>query len=529
MGWVIVVLLAIGVIYFLTKGNATPPAPAPSKKAAQRPPGRPVASASRAPTYTREHPPTSPSPEQWNSKGREIPFAEPGLNGPLFQYGGISIPGGVEHRGPYAVIDFETTGLSPRSDRIVEVAVARVDASGHIEDEFATLVNPDGRDVGPTFIHGITNAQVARAPTFAEVAPELLARISGAVVVAHNATFEEAFLAAELKRVDIDVSPIPALCTLWLGRHTFATPNYKLGTLARAGGVELVDKHAALGDVRAVSALLPQMIGKIRSPLLYNCPTVSWTATANPSGRRLPLVTRAVALRKGTDGWMHSLTARLPGMGLAPEDAVAEAYLDTLAEVLADGRLTREEALVLAELAGSAGMGRTQVLALNHRFLDGLKAAALDDAILTPTEIRQLRAAAKALSVPDYFGDLRSTTPPRTMPSGSAAPGDGVSANSMESRAQRGNQALTMQRNGASRADIAAAFGVGQDTVKSMLRDAKFYENPQSDPARLALSRAAWQARAAGVTRDRFQADRGLTSGKGTEAWRDAALLAHLL
>jgi DNA polymerase III epsilon subunit-like protein len=148
---------------------------------------------------------------------------------------------------------FETTGLSPRQgDRIVEVAVARVHAEGQIEDEFATLINPEGRDVGATFIHGITNEQVRRAPTFADVFPELLARMNGAVVVAHNATFEEAFLASELKRAGIAVTPIPALCTLWLGRQTFTTPNFKLGTLARAGGVPLVDKHAALGDVRAV-------------------------------------------------------------------------------------------------------------------------------------------------------------------------------------------------------------------------------------------------------------------------------------
>ncbi|MFC5730259.1 MULTISPECIES: 3'-5' exonuclease [Nocardioides] len=266
---------------------------------------------------------------------------------------------GAEHSGPYAVIDFETTGLSARRDRIVEVAIARVDASGRIEDEFATLINPEGRDVGPTFIHGITNAQVERAPTFADVAPELLCRLSGAVVVAHNATFEEAFLAAELKRAGLEVPRLPALCTLWLGRQTFTTPNYKLGTLARAAGVPLVDKHAALGDVRAVCALLPQMTRQLRTPVLFSCVPMSWTSR---NAQPLPLVTRAVALRKGSDGWMHSLMARLPVTGIAPHSASAEAYLDALTEVLSDGKITGEEAKVLAYLAGSAGMGGEQVL-----------------------------------------------------------------------------------------------------------------------------------------------------------------------
>ncbi|RYB90069.1 hypothetical protein EUA06_11705 [Nocardioides glacieisoli] len=524
MGWVIFVAIIVVVFYLVARSGDQA---AKSRSASQAKPGSSRArSTSRPPTYTRERGPSRPS-ENWRSEGREIPFAEPGLKGPLFQYGGTSVRGGSEHGGPFAVIDFETTGLSPRRDRVVEVAVARVHASGKIEDEFATLINPEGRDVGPTFIHGITNAQVKRAPTFAEIAPDLLARMSGAVVVAHNATFEEAFLAAELKRAGIEVRPLPALCTLWLGRQTFSTPNYKLGTLARAGGVTLVDKHAALGDVRAVSALLPQMASKLGAPLLYTGSPLDWTA-ADASDARIPLVTRAVSLRKGTDGWMPSLMARLPGTGLEPADAAAEAYLDALAEVLSDGRITREEAHLLADLAGSAGMGGSEVLALNQRFLEGLKSAALDDDVLTPTEIRQLRSAASDLSLAGYFSDLHPTPTPKL-----AAPlhlaSDATSTTSMQARGERGKEALAMQRAGSTRADIAVALGVGPETVKSLLRDAKFYENPEADPSRFALAGEARRARDAGVTRDRFQADRGLTPGKATEAWRDAAMLVSRL
>jgi len=484
-------------------------------------------SSGRSPTYTRERvEPSSRDPKPWNSGDREIPFAEPGLRGPLFNYGGTSVRRGSEHDGPFAVIDFETTGLSAKRDRIVEVAIARVDASGRIDDEFATLINPQGRDVGPTFIHGITNAQVRHAPTFAEVAPELLSRLSGAVVVAHNATFEEAFLAAELERADINAGPLPALCTLWLGRQTFATPNHKLSTIARAAGVPLVDKHAALGDVRAVSALLPQMQSKLRSPIRYSGMPGTWPPT---SSTPLPLVTRAVALRKGADGWMHSLMARLPSSGLAPSDAAAEAYLDALAEVLSDGRITGDEAKVLASLAGSAGMGGEQVAALNRRFLDGLKVAALDDEVLSTTEIRQLRTAAKALSMPDYFGEMKPTASAQAESQSPVPQLDVQASNSKEARSLRRAQALEMQRAGRSRADISTALGVSQDTVKSLLRDAKFYENPQSDPSRLALARDARQARDSGVTKDRFRSDRGITVGKSTEAWRDAAMLADTL
>lgn len=185
MGWLLFLLLFVAVVtYKLSRRKPSQPPLRSPRPAAQRqatspapprqagPPAKSPAPSRSAPAYTSERIATR-EPQPWTSEGREIPFAAPGLAGPLFRYGGTSVRDGAEHVGPYAVIDFETTGLSPRRDRIVEVAVARVDANGQIEDEFATLVNPDGRDVGPTFIHGITNDHVRNAPTFAEVAPEL--------------------------------------------------------------------------------------------------------------------------------------------------------------------------------------------------------------------------------------------------------------------------------------------------------------------------------------------------------------------
>jgi DNA polymerase-3 subunit epsilon len=218
--------------------------------------------------------------------------------------------------------------------------------------------------------------------------------------------------------------------------------------------------------------------------------------------------------------------ARLPANGLAPGDAAAEAYLDALTEVMSDGKLTGEEAKQLAHLAGSAGMGGEQVLALNRRFLDNLLAAARDDDMLTATEIRQLKAASKALSLPDYFGNLQASAVPaiEIARDDLMHPAAGA-GNSMKERAERGVQALALQREGSSRGDIAAALRVSQETVKSLLRDAKFYENLESDPSRLVIAREALEARGSGMTRDAFQRDRGMTPGKCTEAWRDAAIL----
>src|SRR5262249_5526380 len=117
------------------------------------------------------------------------------------------VPGG------FAVIDVETTGLSPGRDRVVEIAVVRTDRHGRVVDEWATLINPSGR-VGAAHIHGITVADVRAAPRFADVAGELVARMAGNVVVAHNAAFDVAFLRAEFERAGWPMPAVPVLCTL---------------------------------------------------------------------------------------------------------------------------------------------------------------------------------------------------------------------------------------------------------------------------------------------------------------------------
>ncbi|NYD98981.1 DNA polymerase-3 subunit epsilon [Kineosphaera limosa] len=463
---------------------------------------------------------------------REIPFAEAHMRGPLFSYAGPqgrSISG-LEHDGPNAVIDFETTGLSPRGgDRVVEVAIALVDGNGQTQDEFATLINP-GRDTGPVFIHGISNDAVRNAPTFAEIVPELLARLEGAVIVAHNATFEEAFLASEFRRAGVHpTAPLPALCTLWLAQRTMPTPNHRLGTLCRYAQIPLVDKHAALGDMRATSALLPLLLHEVSQPLVYATPPPTGLAAHAPA-RKVRPVTRAVALRKGTNGWMTSLLDRLPMSAAEANDAQASSYLEALSDALADGRIIGDEARELARIAGAAGLGAAQVVALNDQLLDSIYQAAIEDEVLTKTEIRDLVKAAVALGRPDKFSHLTPTTPngssQKTQSETSTGRAGALSNES--SRADRFHRALTAveyQRSGESRENIAVSLGVSLATVKQLLRDGKWYLDPNSDGPRLALATAAADARNQGETQSAFQASQALSKGKTAEVWRDAAFL----
>ena len=100
-------------------------------------------------------------------------------------------------------VDLETTGANPVVDRITEIGIVElVDGEAR---QWSTLVNPEA-DI-PVFIQqltGITPEMVAGAPTFAELAEEVLERISGRVFVAHNARFDYGFLKNAFQRLGRD-------------------------------------------------------------------------------------------------------------------------------------------------------------------------------------------------------------------------------------------------------------------------------------------------------------------------------------
>lgn len=185
-------------------------------------------------------------------------FAQPGEKSRLFSYASYS--GRYEVVAPFSLIDFETSGFHPNSARILEVAVIKVSASGEILDEYTTLINPEDGNVGRTDIHQITLGMVKNAPTLAEIIGDLVSILDSSIVVAHNAKFEENFLDAAFREVGVEHSLMPTIDTLWLSRQILDLPNYKLGTVIDQFGVSFPNAHTALGDVRAMSKVLPEML-----------------------------------------------------------------------------------------------------------------------------------------------------------------------------------------------------------------------------------------------------------------------------
>lgn len=161
---------------------------------------------------------------------------------------------------PVAVIDFETTGTSPRCGaRTTEIAAVLVDG-GRIVDSFQSLMHSGARV--PPFIErltGISNAMLRRAPPAADVMREVMRFTAGCPLVAHNAAFDRGFWTAEAELAACAPDPAHAFaCTLLLSRRVFPdAPDHKLGTLA--AWQQLPDSgraHRALADATTTAHLL---------------------------------------------------------------------------------------------------------------------------------------------------------------------------------------------------------------------------------------------------------------------------------
>jgi DNA polymerase-3 subunit epsilon len=319
-------------------------------------------------------------------------FAQDSGKGSIFHYASSSK--GNELPQEFAIIDLETSGLEPGNARVIEVAILLMNSKGEIQEEYATLVNPGNGQVGPTFIHHITEEAVLSAPTFAEIAGDILKRFENRIVVAHHAAFEDKFLASEFKRAGIKLPPIPALDTLWLTRQVVELPNYKMQTVIQNYGIEEIDLHTALGDVRALAKILPTLLSAAPT-ILY--PVMHSELPAIPvSGKQK---TRVTNLKKGEKGWINSILEKLPESGSDATSELESEYLELLEQVLADGKIIGDEAKALSKLAGEAGLGRKQVVRLHESFLARVKSAAEADGNVDGAELKKIEQTIKSLNL----------------------------------------------------------------------------------------------------------------------------------
>ena len=166
-----------------------------------------------------------------------------------------------------AVIDFETTGLSPaQGDRATEIAAVILE-NGKVVDRYQSLMNAGVRI--PSFIEqltGISNAMIRSAPPAAQVMREVSDFVGDIPLVAHNASFDCKFWDAEVARINLQRCQEFA-CSLLLARRLMPlAPSHKLGALIEFAKLPVAGRaHRALADAEMAASLLAYLAGELRS------------------------------------------------------------------------------------------------------------------------------------------------------------------------------------------------------------------------------------------------------------------------
>ena len=284
----------------------------------------------------------------------------------------------------FAVIDTETTGFG-KTDRLVEIAVVLVEGK-EIVQEWETLINPE-RDISNSNIHGITSELVSLAPTFAEINSELSRLINGAILVAHNISFDQRMLEQEFSRVKKDNDFGVGFCTL-------QATKLKLESACKDYGITNVSAHRALTDARATALIFIKVMEQLGS----DKELVPISLKHDPQAKAPQLLSRAAISEDHKPGHQN-LRRIIHGLGPSQEAGQELSYLDALSSVMSDFEITSDEMKYLDDWAQTLGLASSKQNDLHSTFFNQLVMAAERDNYISDTEKMLLEKAAKTLGL----------------------------------------------------------------------------------------------------------------------------------
>jgi DNA polymerase-3 subunit epsilon len=314
----------------------------------------------------------------------------------------ISLQGGIHARRiadtSFAIIDFETTGLSPGTDRVVEISVVRLDPGQQPRLVFDTLVNPQ-RPVSATEIHGITDADVADAPRFQDIAGDLLDAIAGCVVAAYNVYFDMRFLQFELGLHGVRETP-PHICLMYLRPLLGLGKRCRLVEACQCHGVRLDENHMAGADVIASGELLAHYLDVLREQQvttfaeLADCGTYKFLASLGND----PFAS-ASAFRLNCSGRRKSRLAAVTQPATPKERSGLRDYWDALKVAVGDLQITEDELRVIAEVRERHQLKPEQIRVLHARAFASVINQFVSDQWLNDRERSKLQRFHRCLSV----------------------------------------------------------------------------------------------------------------------------------
>jgi len=303
-----------------------------------------------------------------------------------------------------AVLDFETTGLSPKTGaRVIEVGVVRVDPADRLTIKLDTLVDPQG-PVCATRIHGITDEDVFGAPIFAELAADLGAVLEDAVIVAFNASFDIAFLDGELQRIPKGKAAWvpPHLCLMYLRPLLNMGCRCSLSEACKAYGVA-EPAHRAVDDAVAAAQLW----------IVYlNHAVEEGAQTFGDLKADRYKFAKSFASRFYDEALIESLGPRpcptalkpriagKPRPGDEPIDTVAlhrRRYWHDLVSAFADGTITDQEVTQLRLQQMLLDLPAAEIRAVHARLFGELLKLVTEDEAVSVDEVTNLRELSLAL------------------------------------------------------------------------------------------------------------------------------------
>ncbi|PLV56705.1 PolC-type DNA polymerase III [Thermotoga sp. SG1] len=164
----------------------------------------------------------------------------------------------------FVVFDFETTGLDPQVDEIIEIGAVKI-KEGRIIDEYHTLIKPSGVISRKSVeITGITQEMLERERAIEEVLPEFLAFLEDSILVAHNANFDYRFLRLWIKKVLGKDWEKPYVDTLALAKSLLRLKSYSLDSVVKKLGLGSFRHHRALDDARVTAQVFLRFIEMLK-------------------------------------------------------------------------------------------------------------------------------------------------------------------------------------------------------------------------------------------------------------------------
>jgi len=315
----------------------------------------------------------------------------------------------------YAVIDTETTGLSPASDRIIELGIIGLDTDGNVEWEWCSLINPE-RDTGHGLavrVHQIYPRDVAHVPTFGELAGEISQHLSGRALIGHNVRFDLGMVAAEFERLGYAVPDLIHVCTADLARNAGFRP-YHLHACCAALGIDFTGAHHALADARATASLAQRLIAffdpAFRQDLAHRLnASLPWPGI--PVSACRPVTRPILPTRKEpppTDVPIH----RVPGLSSLGETQVPaiqsftlesetpeSEYLAAVEWVMEDRSISADQHRALEALRSDLNLSEDQVREVHMTFVRGLAGSMWSDGSISEHEQFDLEIVGAALDL----------------------------------------------------------------------------------------------------------------------------------